>query len=54
MSGKIFTLDNDGKLTELSQKRYKDEDFFQRLIEKHPEILAGDQINPDKIRGIGY
>jgi hypothetical protein len=50
MSGKIFTLDNDGKLTELSQKRYKDEDFFQSLIEKHPEILAGDQINPDNPR----
>ena len=50
MSGKIFAFRIDGELTELTPSQYSDEDFFQSLIEKHPEILAGDQINPDNPR----
>jgi hypothetical protein len=50
MAGKIFILRDGGNLTELAQSQYADEDFFQELIEKHPEILAGDQINPDNPR----
>lgn len=47
MAGKIYALNNGGELTELMPALYSNEDFFQSLIEKHPEILAGDQINPD-------
>ena len=50
MAGKIFVLRDDDGLTELMPVQYADEDFFQKLIEKHPEILAGDQINPDNPR----
>jgi len=49
MNGKIFVLRGEG-LTELTQTRYENEDLFQSLIEKHPEILAGEQINPDNPR----
>jgi hypothetical protein len=37
-------------LTALTQTQYSDENLFQELIEKHPDILAGDQINPDNPR----
>ena len=50
MSGKIFVLHDGRNLIELSQAYYENEDSFQRLIEKHPEILAGDQITPDDPR----
>ena len=50
MAGKIFVLRDGDALTELTPSPYSDEDFFQGLIEKHPEILAGDQINPDNPR----
>lgn len=50
MSGKIFVLQDGEKLTELVQTRYENENLFQSLIEKHPEILAGDQITPDNPR----
>ena len=50
MGGKIFAI-RDGKgLTELTQTPYENEDLFQSLIEKHPEILAGEQINPENPR----
>jgi hypothetical protein len=50
MNGKIFVLQDGGKLTALSQTPYSDEDLFQSLIEKYPDILAGEQINPDNPR----
>lgn len=50
MAGKIFALRDGCELTELTPSQYSNEDFFQGLIEKHPEILAGDQINPENPR----
>jgi hypothetical protein len=50
MAGKIYALRNGGELTELTPSQYANEDIFQSLIEKHPDILAGDQINPDSPR----
>ncbi|MGJ4851824.1 hypothetical protein ACH6CV_16420 [Bacillota bacterium Meth-B3] len=50
MGGKIFVLNGVDELTELTQTQYSDEDFFQGLIERHPSILAGDQIDPDNPR----
>ena len=50
MSGKIYVLSDSGDMTALTQSQYSDEDAFQVLIENHPEILAGDQINPDNPR----
>ena len=50
MSGKIFAIRDGEGLTELTQTPYENEDLFQSLIEKHPEILAGEQINPENPR----
>jgi len=50
MAGKIYVLRDGDNLAELTLSPYPDENSFQNLIEKHPEILAGDQINPDNPR----
>lgn len=50
MWGSIFILDNNNKITELKESKYISEDIFQELIEKYPNILAGDQITPDNPR----
>ena len=50
MAGKIFVRHESGKMTELTQQHYENEDFFQTLIEDYPSILAGDQINPEQPR----
>jgi hypothetical protein len=47
--GNIYVLDGD-KITELRETLYENEDFFQSLIERYPNILAGDQINPSAPR----
>jgi hypothetical protein len=49
MSGNIFVLNN-GEITELHETLFDNEDFFQSLIERFPNILAGEQINPDSPR----
>jgi hypothetical protein len=45
MAGNIFVLNGDD-ITELRETMYENEDLFQRLIERYPNILAGEQINP--------
>ena len=50
MSGSIFVLDKNNTITELKETQYSSEDVFQELIEKYPNILAGDQITPDNPR----
>ena len=50
MNGKIFTLRDGQAMTELTQTPYENESIFQALIEKHPEILAREQINPENPR----
>jgi hypothetical protein len=49
----IFLLKDSGNLEKVPVKPYDSEDLLQSLIEKYPELLAGDQINPeDPIRWI--
>ena len=48
MSGKIFTVDECNQLTPLIETPFETEAMFQELLEKHPELLAGEQINPDR------
>ena len=50
MAGTIFIKNEDGKLIELTQEEYESEDLLQSLIEMHPEILAGNQINTENPR----
>ncbi|MCL1803892.1 MAG: hypothetical protein FWG30_09740 [Eubacteriaceae bacterium] len=46
MSGKIYFIKEGEALSELTETVYENEDLFQSLIVKYPEILAGEQINP--------
>ena len=41
----IYLLEDSGDLKEVRMQGYKTEDILQSLIEKHPELLAGEQIN---------
>ena len=44
----IFLLKDSGGLEKVPMRPYDSEDLLQSMIEKYPELLAGDQINPDK------
>lgn len=50
MTGSIFIVDENNKILELKESKYENEDIFQELIERYPNILAGDQISPDNPR----
>jgi len=48
----IFLLKDDGNLIEMNETDYDSEDVLQELLEHHPNLLAGDQIdeiNPRKL-----
>lgn len=44
----IYLLKDSGNLEKVFNRSYDSEDLLQELIEKYPELLAGDQINPDE------
>jgi len=44
----IFLLKDSGDLEKVPMQPYDSEDFLQSLIAEYPELLAGDQINPDE------
>ena len=44
----IFLLKDSGDLEKVPMQPYNSEDLLQSLIEQYPELLAGDQINPDE------
>lgn len=46
----VFHIDKNNNLTPLQEKKYEKEAHLQELIAEHPEILAGEQINPDEPR----
>jgi len=50
MSGVIFLLGSDSKLLEMNAKEYASENLLQELLVEYPNLLAGDQINPDQPR----
>jgi len=43
----IFHINEKNEAVQLCEQRYENEDFFQQLIERYPDILAGEQINPE-------
>ena len=45
MSGHIFNIQDDGTLVEMNVEPFENEDIFQELLERYPNLLAGDQIN---------
>lgn len=48
--GKIFHLDESGHLSELDEAPFDLEDEFQALLADHPDLLPGDQIDPETPR----
>jgi hypothetical protein len=50
MSGSIYLLDGDGGLVPMGETEYDSEDLLQGLLAKHADLLAGDQIDPDRPR----
>lgn len=45
MPGSIFIIQNDDTLVEMTEQAYAKEDHLQRLLERYPALLAGDQID---------
>ncbi len=45
MDRTIFLLRENDELLEMDERQYESEDLLQRLLENHPNLLAGDQIN---------
>jgi hypothetical protein len=43
----IFLISEAGELQRVDYQLYASEDILQELVAKHPEVLAGDQIDPD-------
>lgn len=43
---RIYTLSTGGELEPMTEQRFDTEAALQRLIAQHPELLAGEQINP--------
>ena len=50
MPGSIFILREDGTLIEMQETPYDSEALLQQLLADYSNLLAGDQINPDKPR----
>lgn len=45
MQGAIYLLDSEGRLVEMHESAYATEALLQQLLEKHPHLLAGEQMN---------
>ena len=45
MAGNIYLIWNDASLQPLTEQSYESEEILQELLEKYPELLAGDQID---------
>lgn len=50
MSGGIFLLQKDGGLEEMREQSYDSESVLQELLERYPNLLAGDQMNENDPR----
>lgn len=45
MATGIFAIQENGQLLEMNEAAYASEDILQELLEKYPDLLAGDQID---------
>jgi hypothetical protein len=50
MSGKIYFLGEDSSLHPLEESGYEAEAVLQELLASHPDLLAGEQVNPSDPR----
>ncbi len=51
-NSKIFLIAGDGadRLTQMTETDYITEDVLQSFLARYPDLLPGDQINPDNPR----
>ena len=50
MAGRIFHLNDKGEAMPMDEQPYDAENVLQELLAKHPDLLAGDQINSTEPR----
>jgi len=50
MAGGVFVIKEGGRLVEMAETPFEREEDFQVLLAKHPNLLAGDQMNIDSPR----
>ena len=50
MTGRIYLINDNSELMPMEETPYDSENLLQELIAKHPDILAGEQINSEKPR----
>ena len=50
MTDEIYILKNDGQLEAMREQNFDLEDVLQQLVADHPELLSGQQIDPDNPR----
>src|SRR2546427_12461053 len=50
MAGRIYLLNNHAELVAMEEAPYDSEDLLQELLAKHPDLLAGEQINTEEPR----
>lgn len=50
MSGKIYLRQPDGTLRAMTEAPFTSEDLLQRLLEDYPDLLAGEQMDPEEPR----
>lgn len=47
MTDRIYLVSDDETLKPMEMAPYASEDVLQRLLERYPDLLAGEQVNPD-------
>jgi len=50
MGGRIYLVQSDSKLVTMNEQEYESESLLQELLAKHPELLAGEQMNAGEPR----
>ena len=50
MTGKIYLVEDNGTLRSLEEQLYDSEDLLQTLLERYPDLLAGEQIDESSPR----
>ncbi len=45
MGGRIYLIQDNGQLVDMTEQAYDSEDLLQELLAKYPSLLAGDQID---------
>ena len=50
MPESIFLIHKNGEMVEMNSEPYVSEDFIQGLLADHPNLIAGNQFNPEAPR----